>query len=229
MSTSALAFFIGLFGSIHCIGMCGPLAFAVPVTGNKWWLVITDRALYNLGRVVTYSLLGLLIGFIGRQLWVFGLQQVVCMVSGTIILLISIGRIFKLQFTGGRFTSKLFKPVNKLLGYALRHHAGHFAVGIINGLLPCGFVYVALTGAMNEVSPLSAAQYMFCFGMGTFPLMLIATVSSGFITLPLRNKLNKAIPYFMLILACWFIIRGLELNIPYLSPGKPGVGISICR
>ena len=65
MTNTELAFFIGLFGSIHCIGMCGPLAFAVPVINNKWWLVVADKFIYNLGRVITYTLLGLLIGLIG--------------------------------------------------------------------------------------------------------------------------------------------------------------------
>src|ERR1700760_2968988 len=78
VSSNELAFFIGLFGSIHCIGMCGPLAFAIPVIENKWWLIVADKVLYNLGRIVTYTLLGLLMGFIGRQLWIFGLQQFIC-------------------------------------------------------------------------------------------------------------------------------------------------------
>ena len=229
MSSNELAFFIGLFGSIHCIGMCGPLAFAVPVIGNKWWMIVIDRILYNFGRIVTYTLLGLLIGFIGKQLWIYGLQQFISVISGVLIVLAAAGRIFKLHTTNSRLVSRLFIPVNKLLAYALKHHDGHFVVGLINGLLPCGFVYLALAGAIDMPSPSASAQYMFWFGVGTFPLMLIATVGSGFITPLLRKKVNKAIPYLMLALGLWFIIRGFDINIPYLSPQNPGRGVSVCK
>lgn len=229
MSSNQLAFFIGLFGSIHCVGMCGPLVFAIPVIENKWWLIVADRVLYNLGRVVTYTLLGLVIGIIGRQLWIYGLQQFVSIIAGMLIVLAATSRILKLHARNSRLTAMLFVPVNKLLTYALKHHDGHFVVGLINGLLPCGFVYLALVGAINTSSSLAAAQYMFWFGAGTFPLMLIATVSSGFITVPLRNRINKAIPYLMLVLGCWFIIRGFDINIPYLSPQNPAQGTSVCK
>lgn len=228
MSNNEIAFFVGLFGSIHCIGMCGPLAFAIPVIENKWWLIVADKVLYNLGRIVTYTLLGLLIGFIGRQLWIFGLQQFICVISGILIVLAAISRIFKLHAVNTRFIAKFFLPVNRLLAYALQHHGGHFVIGLINGLLPCGFVYLALVGAINTSTPSIAGKYMFWFGAGTFPLMLIATVSSGFITPRLRNKINKGIPYIMIILGCWFIVRGLGINIPYLSPKNPSHGIGIC-
>ena len=162
MSSNTIAFFIGLFGSVHCIGMCGPLAFAVPVVKDKWLMVLSDKALYNFGRIITYTALGLL-------------------------------------------------------------------VGLINGLLPCGFVYMALAGALNTPSPYTAAQFMFWFGMGTFPLMYLATVGSGFIGPIVRRRINKLMPYFMVFLGCWFILRGLNLNIPYLSPAKLGPGMSFCR
>ena len=69
MNYNELAFFTGLFGSIHCIGMCGPLAFAVPSIHQQRWLIIFDKLIYNLGRTLTYTLLGVLIGLAGQQLW----------------------------------------------------------------------------------------------------------------------------------------------------------------
>jgi len=100
---------------------------------------------------------------------------------------------------------------------------------LLNGFLPCGFVYLALAGAINNGSPLLSAQFMFWFGVGTFPLMLIATVSTGFIGPVVRRRINKIIPYFMVFLGCWFLLRGLQLNIPYLSPATLNSGISVCR
>ena len=229
MSNNAIAFFIGLFGSIHCIGMCGPLAFAIPIAENKWWLVVGDKILYNIGRIATYSCLGLLIGFIGKQLWVYGLQQGISLLSGLLIILAGFTRLFKMHVTNNKVLSTIMLPVNKLLGYALRHHSGHFIIGLINGLLPCGFVYLALAGAINTPSPVSAATFMFWFGTGTFPLMLIATIGSGFIGPMVRRRINRVIPYVMVCLGFWFILRGLNLDIPYLSPAKQSSGITICH
>jgi sulfite exporter TauE/SafE len=229
MSNNEIAFFIGLFGSVHCIGMCGPLAFAVPVSQNRWWYVVADKLLYNTGRVITYTFLGLLIGFVGKQLWLYNLQQGVSLISGMLIIMAGFSRLFKLQIAGLKFTPHVLKPVNRLLQYALQHRAGHLVVGLLNGFLPCGFVYLALVGAVNTSSSANAASYMFWFGVGTFPLMLAATVSSGFVGPAVRRRVNCAMPYLMVCLGFWFILRGLNLDIPYLSPAKQSSSVGVCR
>jgi sulfite exporter TauE/SafE len=229
MNSNEIAFFIGLFGSVHCIGMCGPLAFAVPSFHTRWWLVVADKFTYNAGRIITYSFLGLLIGLLGRQLWLAGLQQGVSVLSGALIITAGLSRLFKVKFTQSRFMPKVLAPVNRLINYALKHKAGHLAVGMLNGFLPCGFVYLALVGAVNTASPAASAQYMFWFGAGTFPLMLLATVSSGFIGPVLRRRINKGIPYLMVCLGFWFLLRGMGLDIPYLSPAKQATSVSVCH
>ncbi|GAB2700407.1 sulfite exporter TauE/SafE family protein [Mucilaginibacter koreensis] len=229
MSDNEVAFFVGLFGSVHCIGMCGPLAFAVPVNRGGHWLMVADKLLYNLGRTLSYSLLGAIVGLAGRQLWLAGLQQWVSILSGVLILLASASRLFSLQVGKADITTALFKPFNRLLAYALNKKAGHLVIGMLNGFLPCGFVYLALIGAVNTNSVSASAQYMFWFGMGTMPLMLAATIGSGFITQPLRLKLNRLVPYVMVLLGCWFLLRGLNLNIPYLSPDIKLHGDIKCR
>jgi sulfite exporter TauE/SafE len=229
MSNNSIAFFIGLFGSVHCIGMCGPLALAIPSFQTKWWLIVSDKLLYNMGRVITYSFLGLLIGLLGKQLWLAGLQQGVSLLSGMFIIMAGLSRLFKIRFSKNPGVAKLLSPVARLLNYALRHKAGHLIVGILNGFLPCGFVYLALVGAINTTSPVSAAQYMFWFGMGTFPLMLLATVSSGFVGPVIRRRINRTMPYLMVCLGFWFVLRGMNLNIPYLSPKLQSSGVRICH
>jgi sulfite exporter TauE/SafE len=210
--------------------MCGPLAFAVPVSQNRWWLIITDKLLYNIGRVITYTFLGLLIGLIGKQLWLLGLQQGISLISGLLIIMAGLSRLFKLRRSSKmKLAPVMLSPINRLLQYALKHQAGHLIVGLLNGLLPCGFVYLALVGAVNSPSPVDAAGYMFWFGMGTFPLMLVATISSGFIGPVVRRRINRAMPYLMVCLGFWFILRGLNLNIPYLSPAKQSSVIGVCR
>lgn len=228
MSSNEIAFFIGLFGSVHCIGMCGPLAFAVPINGGGMWLLVWDKLVYNMGRTISYTLLGLLTGLIGKQLWLAGLQQWISILSGIFIVAVATTRLFKLSVGKGQLAAKVLAPFNRLLGYALTRRAGHLIIGMLNGFLPCGFVYLALVGAVNTTSVLSAAQYMFWFGTGTLPLMLAATVSTGFAGLALRRKFNYVIPYFMLCLGLWFIVRGMQLDISYLSP-EPEVTGSVCK
>lgn len=218
LSDNAVAFYIGLFGSIHCIGMCGPLAFAIPAGGDSKWLLLWDKLIYQLGRVCSYFLLGLIIGLMGKQLWLLGMQRGVSLLSGMLIILAAMARWLKLSLFHPSKPNRLLGSVNKLIVYALQRRWGHFAIGALNGLLPCGFVYIALLGAANTHSVTTATQYMASFGAGTLPLMLLAAIGSGFVSAPLRRRLNRVIPYFMVCLGFWFILRGLNLNIPYLSP-----------
>jgi len=229
MSAHQIAFYIGLFGSVHCIGMCGPLAFAIPSFHSRWWLVMVDKLLYNTGRLLSYTLLGYLIGLLGKQLWLAGLQQSVSIISGLLIIAAGLSRLLKSRFGQSRLLSIVLAPVQKMISYALNHQLGHLIVGILNGFLPCGFVYLALVGAVNTSSPIASAQYMLWFGAGTFPLMLIATIGSGYISPVFRRRINKGMPFLMIFLGCWFLLRGLSLDIPYLSPAKQQQGIAICH
>lgn len=219
MSNTELAFFTGLFGSVHCIGMCGPLAFSVPVMRHGWYFLLFDKFIYQAGRTISYVFLGLIVGIIGQQIWLSGLQQIISLLSGVLILIAAFSRLFRLSILNNQ-SSFMLKPFNQLFGYALKHKANHLIIGLINGFLPCGFVYLALAGALNTGSIPEAVNYMFWFGAGTLPLMFIAAVSTGFVGPLVRNRINKVIPYLMLCLGFWFILRGMELNIPYLSPAK---------
>ncbi|RVU02847.1 sulfite exporter TauE/SafE family protein [Mucilaginibacter limnophilus] len=226
MSNAQVAFFIGLFGSIHCIGMCGPLAFAVPFTGNSNLLLVWDKLIYQAGRVISYGVLGLIAGLIGKQLWMAGLQQGISIASGVLIIMAAASRLFKWRMAVSRLD--VFAPFNRLLGYALKNRMGHLFIGMLNGLLPCGFVYLALVGAINTGSVTSSAFFMLWFGAGTVPLMLAATLGAGLLTPLVRTRISRAMPYFMLFLGVWFILRGLALDIPYISPAK-SADTAICH
>jgi sulfite exporter TauE/SafE len=225
MSDQYLAFMIGLIGSVHCVGMCGPLAFAVPSLNKGSAYLIMDKILYQFGRIISYCILGAAIGLIGNQIWLAGMQQGLSVLSGCLILVAALNAIFKFA-NGHQRNSFLLKPFHKLFGYALQHKANHLIIGMINGLLPCGFVYVALAGALNTNN---AIQFMFWFGIGTTPLMLIATISVGFTSQLFRKRINRFVPYFMLILGIWFLFRGSNLNIPYLSPAKANGSVTECK
>ncbi|GAA4310041.1 sulfite exporter TauE/SafE family protein [Mucilaginibacter gynuensis] len=220
MSTNEVAFFIGLFGSVHCVGMCGPLAFAVPFTGRSRWLLVWDKFIYQIGRTISYSLLGLITGIIGKQLWLFGAQQSISIISGVLIIGLACSKLLNLHYLKTERLSGFPSLINKFIIRAVTQKNGHLYIGILNGLLPCGFVYLALIGAVNTSTVISSVQYMFWFGIGTLPLMLAATLGAGLLTVTVRNRLNKTVPYFMLCLGLWFVLRGVPLNIPFISPAE---------
>ncbi|RFZ85318.1 sulfite exporter TauE/SafE family protein [Mucilaginibacter terrenus] len=227
MGNNQVAFFIGLLGSVHCVGMCGPLAFSIPSLQKSWLSIVADKLLYNLGRVLTYATLGLLLGYLGKLLWLAGAQQMISVTSGIVI--IAVGLVRVLKYKNNKLNISQSLPFYKLINFALKHHAGHFALGMLNGLLPCGFVYVALFGALNTSSAAEAATFMFWFGIGTVPLMLTAALSFKLLGPLVRRRINFAMPYLMIVLGCWFILRGAGLDLPYLSPLIKASGASVCH
>ncbi|HOW32340.1 MAG TPA: sulfite exporter TauE/SafE family protein, partial [Bacteroidales bacterium] len=95
-----------------------------------------------------------------------------------------------------------------------------FLIGLLNGLLPCGLVYIAIAGSIGSGSALMGAIYMALFGLGTMPMLLAINLSGGFISTSLRKKINKLIPILVIIVGILFILRGLSLGIPYISPSE---------
>lgn len=214
-------FLFGLLGSFHCVGMCGPVAMALPFVGSSGWRYYAGRLLYNGGRIVTYALLGALAGVFGQSLELAGLQQTVSIVSGVVILLLLVlPAAAKGRASALLGTDKAVGWVRRRLGYYFQKNSlgSLFTVGLLNGLLPCGFVYIALAGAISAPGIAGAMLYMALFGLGTFPLMFIVSLSGKLISLKVRGVFNRAVPYVGMALAVLFIVRGLGLGIPYISP-----------
>ena len=211
------AILLGLLGSFHCIGMCGPLVLALPVTGS----FLTRRILHNLGRVFTYALFGLIFGIAGSRLYIAGLQQIVSITLGGLIL-VSVILPFNLRNKFLQATRlnmlllKLKQGISKL--YKSGSLKAVFGIGILNGFLPCGLVYVALTGAIVVGDALNSTLFMIFFGFGTIPSMVAISLTGKMITINFRDRLRKLIPALTLIIAILFILRGLNLGIPYISP-----------
>lgn len=215
------AFLIGLFGSFHCIGMCGPIALALPVQKNNRLNLIVGRILYNIGRAITYAAIGLLFGLVGQSLSLAGLQQSVSIIAGVLILLMVLlpskvsQKLYLLKSAYG-FTNFLKRKFGTLL--KKKSVTSTFLIGLLNGFLPCGLVYIAVAGAIASGSYFDGAVYMFVFGIGTLPIMLAVSLAGNFISLNVRKRINKLIPTFMIVLAFLFILRGMNLGIPYVSP-----------
>ena len=212
-----LAFGLGLVGSLHCAGMCGPLALALPNSGVSAPGHLAGRLAYNLGRVITYCLLGVVFGSLGETLLLAGIQRWVSILLGVALLV-------------GLFASRrlvLWRPVTGLVnrlkhpmsGLLRRHSTGSLlALGLLNGLLPCGLVYVAGAGATATGGVVSGLIYMAAFGAGTVPMMLAISLSGKLIPVSIRLKLVKAIPVSVFLLGALLILRGMALGIPYVSP-----------
>ena len=229
MNHLQLAFIIGLFGSLHCVGMCGPLAFAIPQQTEPKWITLVKKLSYNIGRAISYSFLGLLIGLVGKQFWLAGLQQGISILSGILIIVAVLPQLIKSKKTQTYHPNRFTLTVNRLIGKAIKNKAGHLYLGLLNGFLPCGFVYLGLATAISTNSAYQSALFMFVFGLGTTPLMLLAMIGVNFSKPAFRQKITSFLPYVTLCLGLWFIVRGLNLDIPYLSPKITGKETVICR
>jgi sulfite exporter TauE/SafE len=223
------ALVLGLAGSFHCIGMCGPIAFVLPVDRSSKSKLIFQTFLYHLGRLLSYSLIGLLFGFIGKGLYFAGFQQRLSVLMGVImiaVVLIPISIFNKYNFSKPLY--KIIGQVKQKLGSYLskKSNKALFSIGFFNGFLPCGLVYMALIGSISTGNILQGSIYMLLFGMGTIPMMTGAILLGNFVNLSLRTKIQKLIPVFVVIIGLLFILRGLGLGIPYVSPSDAKLQIS---
>jgi sulfite exporter TauE/SafE len=215
-------FLFGLLGSFHCVGMCGAIALALPgQAGAASGRYMAGRVLYNLGRVTTYATLGGLAGLVGQGLRLAGVQQSLSIVSGVLILaLVAVPERYTSRLASLLGFSRPLAWVKTMLGQLFQQASfpALYATGLLNGLLPCGLIYLALAGALSAPGVVGAAAYMACFGLGTLPLMLGLSLSGRLVPLMWRARMRQAVPYTAGLLAVLFIVRGLGLGIPYLSP-----------
>lgn len=220
------AFTMGTIGSFHCIGMCGPLALSLPLGNSSAAAKFTGTFLYNAGRIVTYSMFGLLFGLIGQSAAFFGFQQWLSLILGTaIILILVLPKIFPTVQVHLKFGDLFFQKIRIAVGnlFSKRSKSSLFIIGLLNGLLPCGFVYLAIAGAISAGGVMSSILFMACFGMGTLPVMWSIAFWGNFIGIGIRQKIRKAYPAMMTMVACLLILRGLGLGIAHISPGiDPG-------
>lgn len=216
-----LALTTGLIGSLHCIGMCGPIAIALPLGNKAWAWRVTGGLVYNIGRILTYAILGGLFGLLGQGIEMAGLQQWASILLGTIMIL---SVFFPILFRGKiKFDRILTGYAGKLVNqfrrlFAINSIPSLFIIGFLNGLLPCGLVYVAIAGAINTNDLYHGIIYMIIFGAGTIPVMLAIPLLGNLIGTSIRKKFRYVLATFIVLLGILFILRGLSLGIPYVSP-----------
>lgn len=212
---------LGFFGSLHCIGMCGPIALALPVHQFSPLKKHAGILLYNIGRVFTYTAMGLLFGLLGQTFLLGGLQQALSITLGILLLLGLIS-----TYTQWFKTPQLLFIYQAV--YSLKMQLGNlfnkqglpflFLIGLLNGLLPCGLVYLGITGALATGSFDKGALFMFYFGVGTIPMMFVVAYLGQFVSMNFRNVIKRAMPFVIATMAVLLILRGSNLGIPYVSP-----------
>jgi len=220
---------LGFASGFHCIGMCGPIALSMGLTKKQATNYYLQNLTYQFGRIFTYAFLGAVLGIIGEGFEMAGFQQYLTIGVGVLLIIMAL-----FSFGGKDFASKipfiskfLFK-VKSNLGKLLQKadYRSRFTTGILNGFLPCGMVYMALTASLASGGIWQGASYMALFGLGTLPFMFTVVLVGNLVNQAFRTKILKAIPVLMILLGGLFILRGLELGIPYISPRAEAMKVS---
>ena len=219
---------LGFASGFHCIGMCGPIALSMGLTKKQATNYYLQNLTYQFGRIFTYSLLGTLLGIVGQGFEMAGFQQYLTIAVGILLILMAIFSFGGNDFASKiPFLSKLLLQVKMNLGKLLQKadYRSRFTTGILNGFLPCGMVYMALTASLAAGGIWQGASFMALFGLGTLPFMFAVVLLGNLMTTAFRIKILKFVPVLMIVLGGLFILRGLEIGIPYISPKKEALKI----
>lgn len=217
----ATALIFGFLGSLHCAGMCGPITMVLPIENRSALGKLSIVSLYNIGRVITYAIIGLVFGIFGMGIHLAGLHQGVSLVVGAIMVLsvlfpLVAPKTFKSSIANSAWMGWLRAKIRSLL--SSKNSLGFLLLGIMNGLLPCGLVYLALAGALLTGSAVDGAIYMALFGLGTIPMMAALPLIKGFMVSKMKLNPSKILPVVTIVVGALFVLRGLGMDIPYLSP-----------
>lgn len=217
-------FTLGAAGSLHCMGMCGPLSLSLPVHHFSKTGRFAALLLYQLGRILTYSIIGLLFGLAGRQIYISGYQQWFSVIMGSIVLLMALLYFLRKKTVHLAFLDRFYQAVQQLIIRLLRSStglAGFLLLGMANGLLPCGMVYIALATSLSFAQLSESVGFMAAFGAGTLPAMMAVAYAGQLIRPEIRSGFRKMVPVFVSLMGILLILRGLNLGIPFISPELP--------
>jgi uncharacterized protein len=226
LSALLSGFTLGAAGSLHCMGMCGPLSLALPTQHLSSSQRFFSLFLYQAGRIITYSLIGLLFGLAGRQIYIAGYQQWFSIAMGILLLCFTVLYFTQKKIIHLSFFKRFYFIIQQLIIKLLKSSTGpggFLLLGMANGLLPCGMVYIALASTLSFAEVSESVGFMAMFGAGTLPAMMMVAYAGQRIRLETRRTLQKAVPFFILSVGVLLILRGLSLGIPFVSPVLPSV------
>lgn len=215
-----LGFVMGLASNLHCLGMCGPIALATPVNRTSWWTIFIDLTKYHSGRIAIYTAMGVFAGMIGASIRFLNWIQWISIASGVLIILFAWGKYFAKIPLGAKIQAWFFPLLQKFRKNAIQSKSPFKLVflGMVNGLLPCGVVYLALGNAVLANSYWGSAMAMLTFGVGTLPILLAIGVFGAKLGNSFKHKWKNVVPVMLTIVGAVIILRGMNLGIPYISP-----------
>jgi sulfite exporter TauE/SafE len=214
------AMLLGIVSSAHCIGMCGPLALSLPLSSLSAVARFRVLMTYHTGRLSVYGALGAIFGVLGRHIYLAGFQQTFSIVLGVVILLSALLSGLSSYRGTPAWIGRIQRPITSLI-FKLWQSNGrfrYFMLGMANGLLPCGMVYLALAGALSFSHTWESVVFMVVFGAGTLPALLLLSSSTRWAGVRTRTFVRKAMPGMIALMGVLLILRGLDLGIPFLSP-----------
>ena len=218
-----LAFLMGLFGSLHCAVMCGPVMLGMPFQKKSFLQSSLQLLLYQFGRILVYTVLGIGVGALGSSIKIFSSQKTLSLTIGIVLIvftLLQFSKVYRYRFS--KIQNMLLNPVSKLMSKVFKFKLWGLFAGMLNGLIPCGMVYLALATALNTGNIGSGGTFMLLFGLGTTPLMMMISMGGIYLKKYIRFNTQQLIPWFMLFIGILFILRSAEFGIPFLSPKLTG-------
>ncbi|PJE39978.1 MAG: hypothetical protein CUR32_10790 [Flavobacterium sp.] len=217
------AIIFGLISSLHCIGMCGPIAMMLPVDHKNPSKKALQVLIYHLGRLTSYGILGLAFGLLGRGFYMAGIQQQLSIAVGVgMIVLAVVPEKILANYNFSKPVYRLITRIKSSLGAQFKRKTpdAFFTIGLFNGLLPCGLVYAALFGAIAMQNVTLGIAYMILYGLGTIPMMSAVVYVSSLLSMPFRNQLQRVVPIVTVVIGVLFVLRGMGLDIAYISPSN---------
>ncbi len=215
--TFTMAFLMGFTGSLHCAGMCGPILMIMPFQAFEGAKRALAMALYHFGRISVYASLALVLHSF-RSLFDPKLQQYLSIGLGGVLLILGIlsfvpNHLLKIK---APWTEMVKRQLGNIVG---RPGLGAITIsGMLNGLLPCGLVYMALSASMTASTSLQTILLIYSFGLGTVPMLIGISMLRSKLSFLRSNNVRKLVPVMVFAFGFLFVLRGMNLGIPYLSP-----------
>ncbi|MEO7982455.1 MAG: sulfite exporter TauE/SafE family protein [Bacteroidota bacterium] len=227
-------FTLGAAGSLHCVGMCGPLSLALPVHHLSSIMKFICLLLYQCGRIITYSVIGLFFGLAGRRIYIAGFQQAFSITMGIVVLGFAVIYFLHKRAINFKLLNRFYAFVQQQMVSLLKSGSGpsgFLLLGMANGLLPCGMIYIALAATLSFTNVSQSVVFMAMFGAGTLPVMMLVGYAGQLIRPALRITFRRLVPVVISVMGIMLILRGLNLGIPFISPGLPHSpgGVVICH
>lgn len=213
-----IAFTLGFFGSLHCLGMCGPLIIATHSVRKLAGVgLIFSTLTYNLGRTLGYIILGLAAGILGSVVALAGAQKGFSVAIGVMLIAAGIFSVNPDNLIGkipvfSRFITHINQKLSEYLRKTSRVPA--WIVGLVNGFLPCGLVYIGIAGAASLNNIWGSAGFMLFFGLGTMPAMTAAAMLHGNLPQRFKSLFRNLYPAVTLLLGIYMVYRGLMSRLP---------------